>query len=477
MSSSASTSDWKSHNLRSRSRSRTRSRSPLPTYTSSSTDTPRRRSRSRSRSRSPRSRKTYKYETRLAKETSTSEQHLRMLFEERTMGHDEIVALCSTNKQFRKSCKDIGNTFWRQKIKQHCPHVFLKDELKRKLNEHGSPTEFVYKHDETKLASNDYYFLKYLTCPRRRRQTISASNKYNAFAILENGKIARFADQEIVPNMKALPQPAREHKYTDIFTHEDVNFVILDDGRLGVWGPGVPKEDYEGNGYYEKKAHSGRRFISVAPVGDRYGVALLDDGTIVDCGPVSWGYEYGYDILAPKYSDAKYVDVCSNNELYALGLLDNGTIVRWGRRIGAKGYSEPAEPVIFHAPLNRHFIAISSCDYYWLGLLDDGSIIEYAMGKNDVPHLPTAPNRHRYNAISVSNDYSLGLLDNGTIVSSSRSAFPPQPPKNRKFVAISAGTHYSLALLDNGKLFAWGTNQSAGIISQINSSASVFALP
>jgi hypothetical protein len=203
-------------------------------------------------------------------------------------------------------------------------------------------------------------------------------------------------------------------------------------GQIWAWGD---------NTYGQLNVPANLTNAVAVSAGERHGVALRADGTLI-----AWGDNtFGQTDVPPGLANVVAVDA---SYLCSLALKADGSVAGWGYN----GHGQLNIP----AGLNG-VIAVSAGYYHCLALKSDGTVVAWGDngngGTNDPGSITNAV------AVSAGNSWSAVLRANGTVTTwgYTQCGDPlPVPADLTNVVAISAGSSQVLALLPNGTVRAFG---------------------
>lgn len=179
------------------------------------------------------------------------------------------------------------------------------------------------------------------------------------------------------------------------------------------------------------------RFVAVA-VGDRHGLALSGDGSVV-----SWGDTQG----TPERLTG--IAAIAAGRSHSLGLKRDGTVVAWGRN--DKGQVDV--PVGLSG-----VVSIAAGQAHNLALRSDGSVV--AWGFNDAGQTDVPPGLMGVKAIAAGWWHSLALRGDGSVVAWGHADSDQRhvPHGLVGAISISAGYENSSAIFPDGSVIDWGND-------------------
>jgi alpha-tubulin suppressor-like RCC1 family protein len=171
-----------------------------------------------------------------------------------------------------------------------------------------------------------------------------------------------------------------------------------------------------------------------------------------------WGEDYSYELLSPDPALTNAV-AASVGSYHGVALRDDGTVVNWGRGGTSSPSSRPGAP----AALGQG-IAVGVDAYSSYALRPDGQVVRWTTAAGVINLVQ--PESGPYSSFAVSSIGVLLLKTDGTVVfvntsTSSRSNFLPMPANLSSIVAVAAGEWHFLALRADGTVAAWGDNFSS----------------
>jgi len=270
------------------------------------------------------------------------------------------------------------------------------------------------------------------------------------------------------------------------FNHQ---LAVLPDGSVYGWGSNLsgqlgrsPQEVPVTQTPVQAEGVSGA--VAVAG-GDRFSLALLEDGTVMAWGSNeggSLGRGTGKEVFSPEPAvvpGVEHVKAIAADGEKALALLEDGTVMSWGAGgglgAGHKGGPEPS-PITGLSGVK----AIATGKRFSLALLEDGTVESWGwtddgelgngnLGEEDRETPAPVPGLEHVKAISAAGDTATALLEDGTVKGwgdGQEEAFgteafvrystPTTIEGLSGVTAIATGYHFNLALLEDGSVKALG---------------------
>lgn len=253
-------------------------------------------------------------------------------------------------------------------------------------------------------------------------------------------------------------------------------WALREDGSIAAWGGQYPNGFPASSANLVSNTPSESGFTALS-IGDRRGLALRADGSIVQWGD---GNNLFYQYLDPEPpTGVGYTAIAAGDPSSHYALDASGAIRAWGRLhddpVGTvAGFGEVFDPQYYApVPLGTGFKAISagSFDPVAVALSADGSIevfgyaASWAIGQVELWN--NAPTGNGYVALAHGHSWCVALHGDGSLHAwgDYRDGRLDVPPGN-DFVAIAAGAAVGLALRSDGSLAAWG-DDSYGVVSGI----------
>lgn len=221
----------------------------------------------------------------------------------------------------------------------------------------------------------------------------------------------------------------------------------LSDGSVIAWGENT------GGECNVPPPPPGLAYVHVA-AGAYDTLAILSDGTAVECGPIS-----STALPPPPPAGLAYIDGAvgglSPAGGYCLARLTDGSVIAWGDNSSGQCNVPVPSPGLAYAQVAAGY-------YHALGLLSDGSVIAWgdnSAGQCDVPALPPGL---RYVRIAADGSHSVALRSDGSVVAwgdnSAGEGNVPAPPPGLTYINVSAGASHTAAQLSDGTIICWGDN-------------------
>ena len=162
---------------------------------------------------------------------------------------------------------------------------------------------------------------------------------------------------------------------------------------------------------------------------------------------VGWGYNGNGQISIP--AGLSGVTAIAAGDRFSLALKNDGTVVGWG----SNNYGESTPP----AGLSG-ITAIAAGSYHSLALKDDGTVVGW--GSNDYGESTPPAGLSGVTAIAAGDRFSLALKNDGTVVGwgYNGNGQISIPAGLSGVTAIAAAEAHSLALKDDGTVVGWGYN-------------------
>ena len=235
--------------------------------------------------------------------------------------------------------------------------------------------------------------------------------------------------------------------------------ALLKDGRVTGWGQSfVPGFDYGFDVYGTKGNYEanipdriGTGILNGSPrvratqisVGDRYALALLEDGRVT-----GWGLNDKSQLQIPSIIGTSGVAVSASTN-YSTALLSNGRLITWGLYIPT------------FADLGTGITGITE-DYgnHNLALLKDGRVTGWRDNSYGQLNIPAGIGTNA-SGIAVGIGHSLALLKDGRVTGwGQNNAGQINIPSNIQgnVTKIIGGLGFSMALLKDGTVTGWGYN-------------------
>lgn len=184
--------------------------------------------------------------------------------------------------------------------------------------------------------------------------------------------------------------------------------------------------------------------VKAVTSGEKFTVALLDDGTVRASGNNDSG-----NLNIP--ANLKNVISISSGANHTLALKADGKVSAWGD----DNYSKATIPSNVSASLVK---AISAGGNHNLCLLCDGTVL--AWGRNSFGQTIVPNGLNNVMAIAAGQNHSVALKSDGTVVAWGNNNFGQSnvPSNLTGVIAIAAGNDHTVALKSNGSLVMWGSN-------------------
>ena len=202
--------------------------------------------------------------------------------------------------------------------------------------------------------------------------------------------------------------------------------TIFAQGTIVVWG--------SPHNSVARDVPAGDDFIEIA-AGNKYGVALRADGTLV-----SWGQANTIVNNTPAGND--FVAISAGDQ-HAIALRADGTVVGWGNNSSGQ----------INTPPHSDFVKISAGINHNLGLRANGEVYAWGSNANGQCNVPAGT----YIDIAGGNTYSLAINTDGAIIGWG-SAWNGEltVPAGNDFVQISCKYLHAIARKADGTILAWG---------------------
>ncbi|MFY9342046.1 MAG: hypothetical protein WAT39_06135 [Planctomycetota bacterium] len=192
-------------------------------------------------------------------------------------------------------------------------------------------------------------------------------------------------------------------------------------------------------------APPGTRYVDIA-ITSGFGIALLNDGTVV-----GWGDLYGgtWPTVPPPPPGLRYVRMSSSGLVLERS---DGAFIVWGG-------NPPLPPL----PPGTTVVEADSGGYGCFGaVLSDGSLLTWGNNSSGQLNVPPLPPGVAYTGFAFGYTHTLALRSDGTIVSFGTGApqllnVPALPP-GTSYLMCSAGQSHSVAYRSDNTLVAWGFN-------------------
>jgi alpha-tubulin suppressor-like RCC1 family protein len=229
------------------------------------------------------------------------------------------------------------------------------------------------------------------------------------------------------------------------------------------------------------------KFIAIASRGEKYSLALKEDGTVWAWGGNNFGQLGNGTInntLTPiQVSNLNNVIAMTGGSGHSLALKEDGTVWAWGYnnygQLGDGTTNNSLTPVQVNN-LNKVVAIASGIGGCSLAIREDGTV--WAWGYNNYGQLGDGTTNNSLTPVQVNNlnnvvaitggrDHSLALKEDGTVWAWGRnfsgqlddgitndSLIPVQVINLSNIVAITSGFGHSLALKEDGTVWAWGDN-------------------
>lgn len=232
--------------------------------------------------------------------------------------------------------------------------------------------------------------------------------------------------------------PAQLSNVKDIAAGFNSGIALNNDGTVVQWG----NTSYGGVRIAKPAALSG---VTAIAAGDDHYMALKSDGTVV-----GWGSDLRAQSTVP--AGLSGVTAIAAGAAHSLALKSDGTVVAWG----SNEYDQSTVPEELSG-----VTAIAGGYFHSLALKSDGTVV--AWGLNDQGQATVPEELSGLAAIAAGVSHSLALTSDGTLVGWGSSGSGEIPAGLTGVTAIAAGQHFSLVLMEDGTVVGYGYNPDGQI--------------
>ena len=233
------------------------------------------------------------------------------------------------------------------------------------------------------------------------------------------------------PDENPFEIPVTGRKTAPDIALEDSNGVLLESGRLVVWGT-----NQMGQTNLPPLARFGMKEVAM---GNWHGMGLKNDSSLV-----GWGTGHNNEPTVP--AGIGPVKAIAAGRSYNVAIKQDGSLYAWGANFG----NQTNVPVVTNAK------AVSAGVNHGIVLKTDGSV--KAWGSGYPSNAPTTLAGTDVKSIAAGYNHNISLKNNGTVVfwgSDSQPWNTYTVPGLTNVAAVSAGDGYSLALKADGTVWHW----------------------
>ena len=287
---------------------------------------------------------------------------------------------------------------------------------------------------------------------------------------------------------KRVPTPiGAATNWTSISAGNDHSLAIRADGTLWAWGANASGQLGDSTSIDNKNApiQIGRVTVwASVSAGDKYSLAIQDDGTLWAWGKNDFGQLGNGGIVAKtpiKVGEGTNWASVSAGGSHTLAIKADGTLWAWGAntygQLGDRTNTHRNEPILIDASIN--WASVSAGTLHSLAIKANGTLWAWGQGTDDrlgnggvATNTPTqvgidtnwtsvsAGDKHGFARKADGTFWAWGLNSFGQLGDESFTtrSVPIRTTKANNWAFVSAGDNHTLAIKADGTFWAWGLN-------------------